>query len=131
MFVERKHFSLGISVWPKKLQCKILASFVISFFCYFVTPLFSYSCMNSSMVCLGENTIAPYVLCGLADWKIQQADFLADLWVGFTVNGLINQKMPYCSCLCARKHTYISPQLLRFLFLAIDLLQLYKEIILV
>lgn len=122
-FVQRKHFSLRISFWQKKPQGKIQASFIISFFCYFITPLFTYICVNSTVLHLRENTVSPNILCGLFDWKIQQAGFLAELWVWFTLNGLINCKMPYCWCLCARKLCSISAELLTVLcFWPIDLL---------
>lgn len=101
-FDQRKYFSLQISFWQKKLQFKIQTSFAITFY-YFVTPLFTYICLSSAALYLSENIVTASVLCGLADWKIQQTGLLAELWVWFTENLLINCKVPDCPCLCARK----------------------------
>lgn len=96
--LKNPHFFLWLSFWQKKLHCKIQAFFVISFFCYFVTPLFTYW----TQLCLGENITAPNLLCGLAGWRILQAGILAELWAWFTVNGLISHEVLYC-CVCVQE----------------------------
>lgn len=73
--LKKPHFFLWLSFWQKKPHCKIQAFFVISFFCYFVTPFFTY--MNSAVLRRKYRCSQPTVWAGwlenTAGWHLSWA----------------------------------------------------------
>lgn len=125
---KKPHFFLWISFWQKKLQCKFQAFFVISFFCYFVTPMFTY--MNSAVLrrkyhC-SQHTVWAGCWENTAGWHLSWA-------VGLIYWKRANEPWgAILLCLCAGKLRRGKPELLT-VFISVHwfVVVRYKEVIVV